>query len=289
MMKCIKVRKCLSLALISSMIFLFGCGGQVAADTSDGSETASGTETTQETGAGDTSGGSLAEQKESVDGPAHESGGRQFEILDVRDNYLLVCELGKEYGLYTVGHGPVQKDENGKDIQISDLLPGMIAELGWNGMVEESYPAKFTYDSLRLTGRTGNKEFTLYTKILKELAEKDEGLNDGIGASYFDFTSVGSLTAEEKEGLAYIAGGYFGGMGTQATAEELAEEGILDRDKGIENGILITIEEISREENRVELNARKYRSGTGAYYFNDVKAEYKDGEWTYQIGFEAIS
>lgn len=57
-------------------------------------------------------------------------------------------------------------------------------------MVQESYPGQFSYDRLRLTGRTGSRELLLYQQIIKELAEKDSGLNDGIGECYFDFTGV---------------------------------------------------------------------------------------------------
>ena len=67
------------------------------------------------------------------------------------------------------------------------------------------------------------------------------------------------------------------------------QQGILDREKGIENGILVTIEELSNQNGKVTCNAEKYRSGTGAYYFHDVTAEYKNGEWKYEIGAEMIS
>ena len=63
----------------------------------------------------------------------------------------------------------------------------------------------------------------------------------------------------------------------------------MDREKGIENGILITLEELSTDGNKVKCNATKYRSGTGAYYLIDITAQYSDGAWTYKIGSEAIS
>ena len=207
----------------------------------------------------------------------------------MKEKYLLVSAVDTAYGLYTAGHGPVLEDEEGNAIQVSDLEPGMIVELTWNGMVQESYPGQFSYDRLRLTGRPGSRELLLYQQIIKELAEKDSGLNDGIGECYFDFTGVSSLTAAEKEGLAYMGGSSFGVFGSQATAEELAEAGILDREKGIENGLLVTIEEISSEGDTVKCNAKKYRSGTGAYYLSDITAVYSDGEWSYNIGSEAIS
>lgn len=282
------VRRCLGAALIAGMTFLYGCSGPQAgaADKAAG--------TSQSGSAGgvvqtDATGESGADTENTNDAPGYSTGGTRYEILEVKDTYILVADPEKEYGLYTVSYGPLLEDEKGGKIEISDLKQGMIVELFWNGMVQETYPAQFSFDKLRLTGETGSREFTLYTKIMKELAGKDPGLNEGISESYFDFTGVTSLTAAEKEGLAYLSGGYYGVWGRQATAEELTAEGLMDREKGIENGILITLEELSTNGNKVKCNATKYRSGTGAYYLNDITAQYSDGEWTYTIGSEAIS
>lgn len=289
MMRRTMVGRCLGAALIAGMILLSGCGGAQAgtADTTAG-EVQGGaaggearpSDAAQESGAG---------MENTNDGPDYSTGGTRYEILEVKDTYILVADPEKESGLYTVGYGPVMEDEKGKEIEISDLKQGMIVELFWDGMVQETYPAQFTFEKLKLTGETGSRELALYTKIMKELAEKDPGLNDGIGEGYFDFTGVTSLTAAEKEGLAYIAGGYYGVFGRQATAEELTEKGLMDQEKGIENGILITLEELSSSGNKVKCSAKKYRSGTGAYYLNDITAKYSGGEWTYKIGVEAIS
>ncbi|WP_243125359.1 hypothetical protein [Clostridium transplantifaecale] len=287
-MKRTMVRRCLIAALISGMTFLYGCGGPQAgaADETAGtsqSGSAGGIEQT------DAAGESGAGNENANDTPDYSTGGTRYEILEVKDTYILVIDPEKEYGLYTAGYGPLLEDEKGGKIEISDLKQGMIVELFWNGMVQETYPAQFTFDKLRLTGETGSREFALYAGIMKELAEKDPGLNEGISESYFDFTGVTSLTAAEKEGLAYLSGGYYGVWGRQATAEELTAEGLMDREKGIENGILITLEELSANGNKVKCNATKYRSGTGAYYLNNITAQYSDGEWAYTIGSEAIS
>ena len=282
------VRKSLGCVLIGCMVFLYGCGSSGAAGgtVNETAGTAAGVQNETQTVSGD---GETATENGDADGPSYSQNGRQFEILEVKEKYLLVSAVDMAYGLYTAGHGPVLEDEDGNAIQVSDLEPGMIVELTWNGMIQESYPGQFSYDRLRLTGRTGSRELLLYQQIIKELAKKDSGLNDGIGECYFDFTGVSSLTAAEKEGLAYRGGSSFGVFGSQATAEELAEAGILDREKGIENGLLVTIEEISSEGDTVKCNAKKYRSGTGAYYLSDITAVYSDGEWSYNIGSEAIS
>lgn len=213
----------------------------------------------------------------------------RFEILKVTDESMLVCGLENASGLYTVGHGSILENAGGQAIEIKDLKPKMIVDLTWNGMVQESYPAQFSYDRLKDTGETGSDTLTLYKHLIEELAAVDPGLNDGIKQSYFDFTKIDTLSDAEKEGLAYMCGSYFNVWGSLATREELAADGILDPQKGLVDSILITIEEISVEENTIKLNAEKYRSGTGAYYFHDVTATYKDGEYTYEIGSHMIS
>lgn len=214
---------------------------------------------------------------------------KRFEIIDVKEKSMLVCGVDDMKGLYNVGHGSRLEDSEGKPAAVSDLRTGMIVELAWEGYVEEIYPATFSYEKLRMTEETGSKELDFYKTLVKDLAETDPGLNDGIVQSFFDLTGVNTLSGAEKEGLAYIGGSYFGTLGSVNTEESLAEEGILDPVKGIENGILITIEETSAEGGHLTCNARKYRSGTGAYYFNDVKAVWEEGKWTYTIGNHMIS
>ena len=215
----------------------------------------------------------------------------RFEILDVDDKSMLVCGAGANdmSGLFRVGHGPVLENADGKPALISELKSGMIVELSWEGYVLESYPGQFGYQKLRITEDMGSRELEFYKQLIKNLAEVDPGLNDGITQSYFDLTMVGSLSDAEKEGLAYMGGTSFGAWGELATEKDLVESGALDPQKGLEHGILVTIEETSNSGSQLTCSARKYRSGTGAYYFSDVTATYKDGAWTYKIGAEMIS
>ena len=71
-----------------------------------------------------------------------------------------------------------------------------------------------------------------YKQLIKDLAEVDPGLNDGITQSYFDLSMVDSLSDAEKEGLAYMGGTCFGAWGELATEKDLVESGALDPPKG---------------------------------------------------------
>lgn len=278
-----------ALIFLSLALLLTACGGQ-----GSGKETAAGEPLKIETEGGNTRKEETETREAEGKSPALEGSDGEvtgrFEIFEATQDALLAYGMDNAYpGLCCIGHGNVLENQDGETIELSELAPGMIAELTWNGAVMESYPAQFSYSALKLTGESGNREFMLYLQLIQDLAKADPGLNEGITESYFDFTSVTSLNEGEKEGLAYLGGTYFGGFGSQSTREELSEQGILDREKGIENGILVTIEEISNKNGKVTCNVEKYRSGTGAYYFHDVTAEYKNGEWTYEIGAEMIS
>lgn len=284
------MKKYVSAILILCVIALVGCGGKADAPeetsgTAVGSGNADGLvkeEPVSGTGKPvDVSAKGMPEMQEGITA--------RFEIIDVDKDRLLVSGMDETKGLYSVGHGTIMEGRDGQSIMVSDLKTGMIVDLTWEGFVLESYPGQFAYQKLRVTDETGNSELEFYKELIKDLAEVDPGLNDDINQSYFDFTKVNSLTNEEKEGLAYVGGTYFGVMGELATEEELSEQGILNPVKGIEHGVLVTIEEISSQGNKIKCNARKFRSGTGAYYFNDVTADFKDGKWTYTIGAHMIS
>lgn len=100
---------------------------------------------------------------------------------------------------------------------------------------------------------------------------------------------VGSLSDAEKEGLAYMGGTSFGRLGRACYGEGPGGERGTCTSEGTGAWNLVTIEETSNSGSQLTCSARKYRSGTGAYYFSDVTATYKDGAWTYKIGAEMIS
>lgn len=298
--------KYVRLLIVLSMLCLWGCGQRTDAREELQGSSVQGTPggTDDPAFAPDADGAGTVGTEPGVPGTAAEPQGntavigtsgalfactKRFEIIDVKEKSMLVCGMDDMKGLYNVGHGSRLEDREGKPASVSDMRTGMVVELSWEGYVEEIYPATFRYEKLRITEETGSRELDFYKELVKDLAEVDSGLNDGIVQSFFDPTGVDTLSEAEKEGLAYIGGSYFGTLGSLDTEEKLAEEGILDPVKGIENGILITIEETSADAGTLTCNARKYRSGTGAYYFNDVKAVWEDGKWTYTIGAHMIS
>ena len=76
----------------------------------------------------------------------------------------------------------------------------------------------------------------------------------------------------------------------QNTLEELIEQGLATKDRGIENGILIYVSTIPEivEENEAKLELTKYRGPLGAYFI-EYEMKYKDNEWQLKLISEAIS
>ena len=144
----------------------------------------------------------------------------------------------------------------------------------------------------------------LYLKVLEDLWNVDSGLNDGISQIGIDLSELSHLTELEKEtvmhefaskhSLPYIAG----------TWEELCEQGYIDKDNLYwEDGLFFSIKTnedaawslpvIKEGDSVPELtafDAKKWRSGLGAYFFGQCTAQKNaDGKWSYTVGQEAIS
>nr|MCR4721057.1 hypothetical protein [Lachnospiraceae bacterium] len=144
----------------------------------------------------------------------------------------------------------------------------------------------------------------LYLKVLEDLWYVDPGLNDGISLIGIDLSELSHLTELEKEtvmhefaskhNLSYIAG----------TWEELCEQGYIDKDNLYwEDGLFFSIKTnedaewnhpyIKDGESVPKITffeAQKWRSGLGAYFFNQCTAQKNaDGKWSYTVGMEAIS
>ena len=211
------------------------------------------------------------------------------KIMHVDDDSFLLAGQGAS-DLYMVSKNLAIYDAEGRAAETIGLKAGQTVEIGFSGLVMESYPAQLGEPVyLRITGQ--EDDFVgLYQTALGDLWEVDPGLNGEIETMAFDLSKVSNLSDSEKSALIYLVSGSHGIFGISGTFDELAEQGYIDKDQLLfEKGILFQLEVTDTSKNGFVFNASKWRSGDGAYFYQDCQAVERNGNWEYTVGSEAIS
>lgn len=194
-------------------------------------------------------------------------------------------------------------------------------EAGATGPVDSApwfatFPAQFgNVSAVEHTRTERDDRCGLYLQVLEDLWAVDEGLNGDITKLGVDLSSVTDLSGSEKSAVAWAFGNAHGLTPVEGTWDELKEQGYftaqpLEGDGAPEgaafyhweDGALFSIRtnedaawslpDIAEGSPPVltAFNAQKWRSGLGAYFFQNCTAvQADDGTWTYTVGSEAIS
>lgn len=194
---------------------------------------------------------------------------------------------------------------DGSSASWSELRDGMTVHLQYSGDILETFPAQLSGVSvIRVAGDEADDICGLYLQVLEDLWTVDPGLNSNITQLGVDLSGLTNLSGAAKSAVAWRFGELHGVPVVEGSFEELCEQGYIDREALCwEDGILFSITTdaeavwnlpILRPEEDppvlTALNAQKWRSGLGAYYFCDCVAQRaEDGTWTYAVGSEAIS
>lgn len=216
------------------------------------------------------------------------------KIVDINETSLLVANVAKDASSSDIYQVNIEnthiKDADGSDAGIADLKPGMLIDIAFDGTIMESFPMRLgTISSVSIKSK-GEDIAGLYKKVIDDLYAVDPGLNYNISILAFDFTKVTNLTETEKAALIYLIGNSYKMEAFASTYDELCEQGYIDKDKMyFEKGLLITIEDTAISNKNFMFNASKWRSGLGAYFFNDCTAAESGDSWIYTIGAEMIS
>lgn len=180
----------------------------------------------------------------------------------------------------------------GLDDELADgeaLKPGQRVEIGYSGLVLESYPAQLGSPLYVKITNQGEDLIGFYQTVLADLWAVDPGLNPETGVLAFDLTNVENLNDGEKSALIYVMGQAYKMQSIAGTFGSLSEEGYIDAENLIfKDGILFSFELSDVEEDSFTFSVTKWRSGLGAYTFYDCKA-IKEGDWTYTVGGHMIS
>jgi hypothetical protein len=261
------MRKIIKL-ITMTMLFIFvvsGCGITQDA-TDDGSTTNNGNDTTSE-------------------GEQPRDDTFQAEIIESGSTLLITPDLeSNEYRssdkMSVSLVDTVITDKDGEKIAREDLKAGDIIEITYNGMILESYPAQISASSIKVVDH--NLLIDGYLAVMDDLYQEDEALNSEIEMIALDTTEWVDLTDIEKEIIFTKMKETYGMDIIEATYEELAEEGLIDKESlFFPNGIHITISNVkyNANKNKITCSTKKWRSGLGAIGAEDVTAKFDGTEW----------
>ncbi len=213
------------------------------------------------------------------------------KLIEKSEESCLIASDGTE-GLLVVHAAETAFMENGKSLKEDEIVPGMVVEVTFNGIVLESYPGQIYASKIEVVSREDDM-VSLYMDILKQVYEEDEGLNGDISMIAVDLSRAGNLSKGEKDAILYKAWLLFGMEVIPGTFEELKEQGYITLDENnfpyFPTGVLLEIKTAESEEDGFRFEASKWRSGLGAIFFTDCRAWKEEGKYTFELGGFAIS
>lgn len=222
--------------------------------------------------------------------PAGAQANYRGKVVQVLDNALLLAGEGGAGDLCTLAlKDVVLTAAYGEPLKVG-LSGGMEVEVGYSGVILETYPAQLAGPvSLRVI-ETGEDWVGLYAQVLQDLFRADEGLNAGISRTVFDLSAAGNLSESEKSALVYRMGQALGYEAEAGSYETLQSEGSIDPDEPyFEDGMLFSLKLKEQADGRITFDAEKWRSALGAYVFYDCTALKQDGVWRYTVGSHMVS
>ena len=234
---------------------------------------------------------------------AAETAAPQEEALRLRivdgegsDTFTLAGEGASD--VYTAVAGELTVYLNGKPAAPADLENGMTVTVEPGYELLETWPAQFAGATVRAEkqGKAGYGDLCgLYLTVLSDLWDNDAALNSGITYISVDLSEApGALTDGEKAAVAWLFAGRHGAQALTYGFAQLKEYGYVDdAELYWKDGLLFRIgasENAKQSEKKLVFDAEKWRSGTGAIFFNDcTAARGKGAAWEYKPGGFAIA
>lgn len=300
--------------VISMGLLATGCGSMINAADPNGSGADAG-KTAAVDGTMNEGGTSETDQPKTEvppDTETNESEGNKDEsrttvslrIVDGAEDKTLILAGKGSHDVYALPIEGIPIYLDGKLADAGALEDGMMADISYDGSVLDTFPAKLgDVDGIYVYSRGSEKNpygstydiCGLYLKVLEDLWKEDEGLNGGSKYISVDLSEApGNLTESEKNAIAWIFAGRHNMEMLTLPYDELVKQGYI-KDMCWEDGLLFSITGKKGDKKAslptIEFDASKWRSGTGAYMFNDCRAVWPEkGTWEdYSIGGFAIS
>lgn len=162
---------------------------------------------------------------------------------------------------------------------IPELKPGDRIKINYGGGIAESYPAQISAGKIELIGH--NYVIDGFFALIDDIYNEDTGLNSNITMIAIDTSNLDMLSKAETEILLAMVRNEYNLEVIQGTYEELAEQGLIDKDNlYFKDGVLIEFSnvEINNSRKKITCSIQKWRSGLGAIGW-DAKAKLDGDIW----------
>lgn len=221
-----------------------------------------------------------------------EDSGVYYKIVEWQETFAHVVEWSdREHQLGICSMSWVDDvsvlDENGEPITVAELRAGMVLELEWDGMVQESYPGGIRGVTAIRVVEQDNDFVGLFRAVVQELWETEPSLNADIAHIGFDFSALTNLSDKERNALKYLVSCDLD-LGLDVDSVNGA---YIDRkDLYWEDGVLLSIELTEQTEDRLVFTAQKWRGVESAVWLTDcVAVRGESGTWSWEVGGAADS
>ena len=237
-------------------------------------------------------------------------GGAETDVTDAAEPLTLRVIDGAGTGMftlagadagavYTAGADELTVYLNGRAAMPADLQNGMTLTVEPGYELLETWPAQFV--GATVYAQTADKDdygdlCGLYLTVLEDLWTNDAALNSGVTYISVDLADApGDLTDGEKAALAWIFAGRHDAQPLTFGFEALKENGYVNEAELYwPDGVLFSVkaaDSVKQSAKKISFDAEKWRSGTGAIFFNNCTARRgKGASWkNYETGGFAIA
>lgn len=197
------------------------------------------------------------------------------KVIGLRNgNFLLASEPAALISVTT--NFPIYSIED----ELTDteaLKNGQIVEIGFSGMIMESYPSQLgDIKYIKILEQTDDTA-GFYGDVIEELLSVDGGLKSSDEYVIMDLSEITNLTDIEKQALVNFASSTVSLGGISGNYEEY-----MSNENSI-NGVLVVFENMEITETAIKFDLYKMHIDEAPYYFRGVTAEINNNEWQYSI------
>ncbi|HAS74181.1 MAG TPA: hypothetical protein DCS67_08570 [Clostridiales bacterium UBA8960] len=197
------------------------------------------------------------------------------KVIGLRDGgFLLASETG---GLiYASTNTPIYNME-GVLSDASALKNGQVVEIGFSGMIMESYPGQLGDPKYIKIVEQQDDMAGLYGRIISDILVADSGLRSNDEYVVMDLSQITNLSEVEKQALINLMSLNVGLIGVSGNLDDFMNYGYS------ENGIFTAFEIKETTDVSIKFDLYKMHKGEDAYYFRDALAKKANGNWAYTV------